>query len=142
MINNDAHNQWEEENSNAKRFFDRFDEILGIIYDQLKKKKNEQDQFLKISDEWKGKPLNEVFIDDLIFDEKGTPVDNLFTTLEGVYTKIKQEDIARLPEEQRRIAQKRFKELHELVDRGQRMIASGYTKEYPDKFLRLTYDMS
>ena len=142
MINNDAHNQWEDECNNAKRLFDKFDKILGIVYDQLSKKKPEQEQFLKRSDEWKDKPLEEVFIDDLVYDEKGKPIKNLFASLKGVYDTIKQEDIEKLPEEQRRIAQKRFKELHELIDRGQRMIASGYTKEYTDKVLRLTYDMS
>ncbi len=142
MTNNDAHNQWENEYNNAKRYFDKFDKILGIVYDQLKKKKSEREQFLKRSGEWKDKPLEEVFIDDFVFDEKGKPIKNLFASLKGVYDTIKQEDIDKLPEEQRRIAQKRFKELHELVDRGQRMIASGYTKEYTDKVLRLTYDMS
>ena len=142
MINNDAHNQWEDEYNNAKRLFDKFDKILGIVYDQLKKGESEREQFLKRSDEWKDKPLEEVFIDDLVFDEKGKPIENLFASLKGIHDTIKQEDIDKLPEEQRRIAQKRFKELHELVDRGQRMIASGYTKEYTDKILRLTYDMS
>lgn len=141
MINNDAHNQWEDEYNNAKRLFDKFDKILGIVYDQLSKKKSEQERFLKRSDEWKDKPLEEVFIDDLVFDEKGKPIKNLFASLKGVYDTIKQEDIDKLPEEQRRIAQKRFKELHELVDRGQRMIDAGKTEEFTDKILGITYDM-
>ena len=40
MINNDAHNQWEDEYNNAKRLFDKFDKILGIVYDQLKKEES------------------------------------------------------------------------------------------------------
>lgn len=137
MINNDAHNQWEDEYNNAKRLFDKFDKILGIV----RKKKSEREQFLKRSDEWKDKPLEEVFIDDLVYDEKGKPIKNLFASLKGVYDTIKQEDIDKLPEEQRRIAQKRFKELHELVDRGQRMIDAGKTEEYTDEVLGITYDM-
>lgn len=136
----DAHNAWEQ---NKKEVEEHYFVLRRIAEDfqSVSTEKDRQNPLLGGIGSLCKTPIEEVFIDDLVLNEKGKPIENLFASLKGIRDTIKQEDIDKLPEEQRRIAQKRFKELHELVDRGQRMIDAGKTEEYTDKILGITYDM-
>ncbi|MBP5621447.1 MAG: hypothetical protein J6X44_05475, partial [Thermoguttaceae bacterium] len=143
MKNNSAHDEWEEEKRRAIAFFIKFQNSLDDVRKELEKRAFNPDNFFANLDEWKDTPVNDVFIDDILKYADNQKGKTLLEALEEIQNtgKTQQKEISKLSDNQQAIARKRIKELEELVDRGQRMKDAGYTPEYTDKVMRLTYDM-
>lgn len=144
MKNDDAYNDWEYEKRRAIEFFQKFDKTLLEVREQIEKRNEELDNLFLNIDKEKGKSIDDVFIDNLIDYGSKQTNKTLLTSLDEVYKRAKQQEktFSKLPSDQQKIIQKRLAELEQLVDRGQRMEKAGYTDEYIDTILRLTYDMS